>query len=1593
MRLLEKLARWWWRWLLTILTLLGTALLGVIVASIAGWVPQPTVLRLTPLAGSRELPPATALEFNFNLPMDRSSVEAALVITPPVRGRWQWEGRTRARWQPEFGWTPGTTVTVQLRPSAQSMLRQSLPTTVTTQFAAAPAPLLVFRSPLPNATIAPNMPILLRFNRAMIDYSSQPQRDLAELNIEPSVARQVRWLDDRSVLVQAEWQLGQRYQLSLHNLNDLLGIPVQTSEWQLNVSEPSLIAPPTAQTIETNQALEWAFEGLLDSATSQQLIDRIQFTPALSATWQVHYQAEPLPQTVLLARPDVAWPAGQTVTTSLQLSQPISQVWQVQSKLQLIGSVPGRGGSLALADSLRLLFNQTPEREQIAAQLSIEPEVADLAISIVNQQALISAAWQPSTSYTLTLAGSAPLNFRTQTQAQPLQIEGAGYSLLLPTTQAELRLNGRETSRLTATLYPMDRAVLAAALQQPQTPLNPQRYNLQPQQQWQIGAAPDRTLTITPTQGALLLQIQAPNAELVQHVLIWTPYRAQLLASAEQAQAWVVDLANRQPAAVENLSILAGASQLATGASDQQGLWQTPIRASSGRLVLLGGAQQAPIVAETIIQPQRQAPSLSSQLMLERHSYQANQQLTIIGSSQFAAGLATTPSLTLAVLDLSGQAIAPEQTFNLTQTLWLRQVQLAAEVPPGLYQVRLRYANQVLASQTFVVNDPAPSYQVVLPEFQATNAIVPAEIISALPHQQGSWRLLDQNNRQISAGVWQSNAAGIAQFDYQRSQALLGDYVLAIQLGPQTSYHYLHIRYPADLQASTSQQLLNQNQAASISFQLRDQQGMALANRNLQIEVTGATSSTQSLRTNAAGEAIWRTTGLRSGQWLIRASSPDAASVEVPLWVLGAASEQAIGRSQSSLVAATDLDLAPLTNQTATSVLVSWFEGSTIRQQLQPWVAGQRIAISPSLSNTQQLDVALAWLDGQQLRSSSSQIPFQSVAPLELTMVVSGSQLVLGTQRAGQPVASIVGLSFQSSFTTSLTSQHRLIRTASNGQALLDLTGFDAGQIEALASDGLSSAAATTVFGSSPPIAAQLLLPERLLLGDQLSVTARLNLLATRGGIPSITLNYDQAQFTALAEPTTGNSSRIYSATQGLIASKLGTTTLTATFEVNQQTQIITKSLVIEPPSQVLLRQSRLITEPTDITWQVPTANQAASIELAIASLAQATQALPSQFNGSDPLSLAGQIAMARYATQPANAAIAQLAQQQLANGSWSGDGQSGDVQLTALIVQLIANEQRSPTLSQLIDQATRWLALASPLDPDLRSEMLLALAQSNKTVEAQVTTLLKNNQLTAPQRLRLIYALVLLDSPQADQYLAEVRQMLNQPLEPSPWMSRTRQAAMIGIIFERSQPSSALRAQVLSLLAEGWNGTTWEDLPSSIAVFQLSQQDFPTRANYAFGLNQAALDGYAQATRLSLPITHQLNLQIEPNGPILLASQASWQAPAPQARLLHATPIEQLAYGQQWLWQGYLVLERDVELLQLRLAAPNGVTWQLGAAPGLIWHDGQFSAPQLRAGIYPIQLLGVARQTGQFTWPAAQLTSAGQTLELEQTAPPVRIR
>ncbi len=1404
----------------------------------------------------------------------------------------------------------------------------------------------------------------------------------------------MRWLDDRSVLVQVQWQLGQRYQLSLQNLNDLLGIPVQTTQWQFQVSEPTLSAPLTAQTVAADQALEWAFEGLLDQTTTQQLIERMQLTPTLSATWQVRYQAEPLPQTLLRALPDAAWPAGQVLTTSLQLSQVMTQVWQVQPNLQLIGSVPGRGGRLAVDDSLRLLFNDTPNREQIAAQLYIEPEVADLAISINNQQALISAAWQPSTAYTLTLAGSAPLNFRTQTQAQPLHIAGAGYSLLLPETAAQLRLSGRETSSLSASLYSVDRAVLAAALQQPQTPLNPQRYNLQPQQQWQIAAGTtERTLTITPTQGALLLQVQAPNAELVQHVLIWTPYRAQLLASPDQAQAWIVDLAQRQPVAAANLSILEGANQLATGQSDQQGLWQTAIQGSSGRLVLIGGEQQAPIVAETIIRPQRPAPTLSSQLLLERHSYQANQQLTIIGSSEFEPGLATTPSLTLAVLDPSGQAIAPEQTFSLSQSLWLRQVQLAPAVQPGLYQVRLRYANQVLASQTFVVNNPELGYRVVLPELQATNAIVPAEIITELPYQQGSWRLLDQRNRHVSTGSWQTNAAGIAQFDYQLSQALLGDYGLEIQRDQQTSYHFTSIRYAAQLNAKTQQHLLNPNQSATITFQLRDQQGMALANRDLQLELTGATSSTQSLRTNAAGEAIWRSNGLRSGRWLIRASSPDAASVEVPIWVLGASSEQTLGRSQSALVATTELALAPLTNLAATSVLVSWFEGSTIRQQLQPWVAGQRIDITPSLSNTNQLEVALAWLDAQQLISSSSQIPFQAVAPLELTMVVSGSQLVLATQRAGQPVASRVGLSFQPIQAASANSQHRLLRTASNGQALLDLQGLgDGWQIQALASDGLSSAQATSVFGSIPMIDTQLLMPQQLLLGDQISVTARLNLLATRSGIPSIRLSVDQAQLAPLAELSTGNSSRIYTATQALVATNLGTTTITASFELNQQVQIVTKALTIFPPNQVLLQQSRLLTESTDITWQVPT-NQPASINIAIASLAQATQALPSQLSGNDPLTLAGRIAMARYAAQPASSEIDDLAQQQLANGSWSWDGQTGDLQLTALIVQLIASEQRSPQLAQLEAQATRWLALISPLDPDLRSEMLLALAHSGKTVEAQITTLLKNDQLTAAQRLRLIYALVLLDSAQADQFLPELRQMLGQPLEPSAWMSRTRQATMIGLIFERSQPSSALRAQVLSLLAEGWNGATWEDLPSSVAVFQLSQQDFSTRASYALGLNQAALNQYDQASTLSLPITDQLSLQIEPNGPILLASQASWQKPAAHAQLIHSTTTNQLRYGEQWLWQGYLVIESDLAMPQLRVVAPNGIVWQQGSAAGLTWHDGQFSAVNLRAGIYPLQMLGVARQQGQFGWPAPQLTSTGQLIVLEQSGSPVLIR
>jgi hypothetical protein len=84
------------------------------------WRASPTLLVVTPVSGSRDVPASQPLRLSFSRPMQPSTVETRLSSRPARRGTFSWEGNTLV-FDPAQPWPAGETVEVRLAAGSQSV--------------------------------------------------------------------------------------------------------------------------------------------------------------------------------------------------------------------------------------------------------------------------------------------------------------------------------------------------------------------------------------------------------------------------------------------------------------------------------------------------------------------------------------------------------------------------------------------------------------------------------------------------------------------------------------------------------------------------------------------------------------------------------------------------------------------------------------------------------------------------------------------------------------------------------------------------------------------------------------------------------------------------------------------------------------------------------------------------------------------------------------------------------------------------------------------------------------------------------------------------------------------------------------------------------------------------------------------------------------------------------------------------------------------------------------------------------------------------------------------------------------------------------
>lgn len=159
----------------------------------------PTVVATLP-SGSGRVSRTTTIEIAFDQRMDHPAVEAAFVITPSVRGSFEWTSENRGErliFRPEQTLAWDTSYEVSLAPTAANRAGRPLGQPLTLRFQTGSRVAIVEVAPTPGAQdVDPSAPITIRFDRPLVEVATlEEQSNLPQpVAIEPPVAGFGRWL-------------------------------------------------------------------------------------------------------------------------------------------------------------------------------------------------------------------------------------------------------------------------------------------------------------------------------------------------------------------------------------------------------------------------------------------------------------------------------------------------------------------------------------------------------------------------------------------------------------------------------------------------------------------------------------------------------------------------------------------------------------------------------------------------------------------------------------------------------------------------------------------------------------------------------------------------------------------------------------------------------------------------------------------------------------------------------------------------------------------------------------------------------------------------------------------------------------------------------------------------------------------------------------------------------------------------------------------------------------------------------------------------------------------------------------------------------
>ncbi|MFQ3536020.1 MAG: Ig-like domain-containing protein [Aggregatilineales bacterium] len=421
---------------------------------------------LASMPAQREIAPPTSLvQLVFDQPMDRTSVETAFLIDPPVDGALRWTDDQTLVFVPAAPLPRGTAYLVQLDTTARSAQGLPLETRFRLNFQVAPNLSVNQVIPAPNAeSIATNATITVIFDRPVVPLAvTGAQADLPQpLSFTPPLEGSGEWIGTAIYQFTPKNGLagGTLYTATISaDLSDVDGSTLSAPyTWQFRTIAPQILSvSPEGDQVRLESEVAVRFNQAMDENSLREAFTLRNtangadvvgvLTLEMDGTLLRFKPASPLALETLYQASISA--AARSANGEAILSNPQTFTFRTLPLPRVVSTNPTDGArDVPLYRGVSIVYSTLMDQQSFAERVSVEPKPDELSLSVSGNTLYLNFPPLPETDYTITVAaGVADIYGNTVSQPFVLRFRTAP-------TDPQLSLPFRDWISLTSAYRP-----------------------------------------------------------------------------------------------------------------------------------------------------------------------------------------------------------------------------------------------------------------------------------------------------------------------------------------------------------------------------------------------------------------------------------------------------------------------------------------------------------------------------------------------------------------------------------------------------------------------------------------------------------------------------------------------------------------------------------------------------------------------------------------------------------------------------------------------------------------------------------------------------------------------------------------------------------------------------------------------------------------------------------------------------------------------------------------------------------------------------------------------------------------------------------